>query len=368
MEPRAQAKVLREQIQKLVHSTVVLNEQVIRLGHEAIHHEVQALLAGKKHTSALGTLTQIQGVLFLIDGWLTLTDEELSHHLNEIHGLLPGVATYAHLVKGVTEILGGTIVAGSTFAYAIAKTNGKTAYAAQALGLARGTALTLANVVAGVEIIWGIATLLDPHASNEKKDQALLATGMGVGWFVGGGPGSAAVLAVYLKLKLAAHLYWSANLNIVGGWMSIAFENIQERGKAIAESSDELYRCGEILSKEKDPEQVAALGKVEENLVRGLGRSIDSFINDCQPRGYAAGVARYPGAYKILREVFQPIMGLKGRSDQDGVVAAAALVIEKIVWCLSNASELVSLAARKKTVAGSKLNEKPGDDGAGGEH
>ncbi len=365
MEPHAQAKVLRAQIHKLIQTSAILNEQAVRLGHTVIHHEAKALLEGKAHASRFGSLAQIQGLLHLMDGWLILTDEELGHHLEEINGVIPGVATYSHLVKGITEILGGTVVATSSFAWAIAKIGGQPEMAMQALGLARGSALKLANVVAFVEIIWGIATLLDPNASGEKKDEALLSVGMGVGWFAAGGPGSVAVLGAYLQLKLMAHLYWSANLNILGSWMSRVFKNIQDQGQSMATKSDELYRGGELVAHEKDPEQLVALTKVQQNLARSLGRSIDYFISDCQPHSYAAGAAKYPGAYKILREVFAPIMGLKGRDKPEEVATAAALVLEKITWCLQHAGDLLNMAAHKKTVAEWRAERKETGHGEG---
>ena len=370
MEPHAKATVLREQIHKLIGTVSMLNEQAVRLGEDAIHHEVEELLKGEAHATKLGSLAQIQGVLLLMDGWLTLTDKELSHHLNEIHGVIPGVATYSDLVKGITEVLGGAVVSISSFAAATAKIGGQPVMAAQALGLARGAALKLAQVVAVVEIVWGIATLLDPSTSAEKKEEALVDVGLGGGWLIAGGPGSLAALGGYIYLKWAANLYWLTTLSLIGGWMSMAFANIQEQGQRIAQGFEELYRSSELLAREKDPEQLVALKKVQQNSARHLGQAVDDFISDCEPVGYGVGVAKYPGAYAALREVFSPIMRLRGSDQPEEVTRVAPQILERIAWSLQNANDIVMAAASKETVAewGAKHKHGQGEDGTRASH
>ncbi len=62
---------------------------------------------GKKLGS--GSLVELQAVLWMVDGWLLLTDEELAHHLGEVHGVFNAVSTYSELIKAVAELTGGAI-------------------------------------------------------------------------------------------------------------------------------------------------------------------------------------------------------------------------------------------------------------------
>jgi Domain of unknown function (DUF4157) len=382
---RAHAPLIRAQIQKQISTLALLNEIAVRLNEHEIKHAAKEMMKGHvppagKSWSDPGLLAHLQGVLYLADGWLTLTDEELPHHLAEIEGVAGHVASYAHLVKAVVELVGGTVSVGATFASIIARRAGQAGYAAQAAGLARMGLLTASTVVSAVEIVWGIAVLCDSHATPEEKDKAILGIGMGTAGLVGavkgsavGGPLSVAVLTTYLELKLMAHLYASANHDIIGGWMSKAFENISGQGRTIAAAGDELAKAGLLLEQEKDPAQQQALGRVQENAAARLGSCIDHFIDDCQPRTYAAGVARYPGAFTILREVFAPIMGLGGKKAPQDASAAGAKVLDRIVWCLSHQQELVDLAARKRGLdslsergEGGHGNEAPADGHGGG--
>lgn len=130
--------------------------------------------------------------------------------------------------------------------------------------------------------------------------------------------------------------------------MSNTFENITGQGRTIAAASDELAKAGLLLEQEKNPEQQPGPGPVQENAAAHLGSCIDHFIDDCQPRAYGPGVSRYPGAFKILREVFAPVMGLGGKKTPQEASATGARVLDRIVWCLSHQQELVDLAAHQK--------------------
>jgi hypothetical protein len=124
---------------------------------------------------------------------LTLTDEELTHHLREVHGVFNGVSTYSELVKAVAELTGGAISLTASYAAAIAKLAGDTSCAAMATGLARSTGLLFANVIAGIEIIHGVAVLLDPHATPQQKVDGAVGASSGAAWFIGSRVGGAAV-------------------------------------------------------------------------------------------------------------------------------------------------------------------------------
>ena len=264
--------------------------------------------------------------------------------------------TYSELVKAVAELTGGAISLSASYAAAIAKLAGDAPLAATATGLARSTGLIFANVIAGIEIIHGVAVLLDPHATAQEKVDGAAGAASGAAWFIGSRAGGAAVgfaassaiLLGYAELKLVAHLYWEANVGLTSGLMRVAYETIQRDGESIARSADELAKAGMLRQNEKDPEKAAALAQVEARFISQLGSSIDYFIDDCQPRGFEPGVARYPGAYTIFQEVFSPVKKHKGAKTLETVTEGAKVALERITWSMAHAGELITASARRQ--------------------
>jgi hypothetical protein len=359
--PHEQGAQLHAELQKLIPTIGMINEQVIRLKHDGIHHEAEALMEGHAHGKKLGpgSLVELQALLWMVDGWLLLTDEELAHHLGEVHGVFNAVSTYSELVKAVAELTGGAISLTASYAAAIARLAGDASAAAMATGLARSAGLLFANVIAGIEIIHGVAVLLDPHATPQQKVDGAVGASSGAAWFIGSRVGGAAVgfaassaiLLGYAELKLMAHLYWEANLGLTAGFMRLAYETIQRDGESIARTADELAKAGMLRQNEKDPEKATALQRVETTLIAQLGAAVDYFIDDCKPRGVEAGVARYPGAYTVLREVFAPVMPHKGAKTLETVTEAARVALERITWSMAHAGELITASARRRNLA-----------------
>jgi hypothetical protein len=358
--PHEQGEQLHEQLQTLIPVVGQINEQVIRLKHDGIHHEAEALMEGHAHGKKLGpgALVELQAVLWLVDGFLLLTDEELAHHLGEVHGVLNGVSTYSELVKAVAELTGGAVTITASYAASIAKLAGDTSTAAIATGLARSTGLLVANVIAGIEVVHGIAVLLDPHATAQQKVDGAVGASSGAAWLVGarvwgaaaGFSASSALMLGYAELKLMANLYWGANVGLTAGLMRLAYETIQRDGENIARAANDLAKAGLLRQDEKDPEKAEALRRVETSLVAQLGAAVDYFIDDCKPRGVedGAGLARYPGGYDILREVFAPVAKHKGAKTPETVTEAARVALERITWSLAHAGELITASARRR--------------------
>jgi hypothetical protein len=356
--PREQGGQLHTELQKLVSTIGMVNEQVIRLKHDGIHHEAEALMEGHVHGRRLGpgTLLELQTILWTVDAWLTLTDEEFAHHLGDVHGVFNGVSTYSELVKVVAELAGGAISLTASYTAAIAKLAGDTSAAAAATGLARSAGILFGDVIAGIEVIHGIAVLLDPHATSQEKVDGAVGASSGLAWLIGsrtagiavGFAASSAILLGYAELKLMAHLYWEANIGLTAGLMRLAYETIQRDGEAIARGADELAKVGLLRQSEKDPEKAAALQRVEATLIAQLGASVDYFIDDCKPKSSEAGVAKYPGAYTILQEVFAPVMKHRRARTLEAVTEAAKVALDRITWSMAHASELITASARRK--------------------
>lgn len=378
-EPRQQAALLHQEIQKMLPTITLLNEQVIRAGHDTIHHEAHQLAKGKGGKGfGPGTLLELQNLLLVVDGFLILSDEEFQHHLNHIQGFMNGVATYSELVKAVTEIAGGGIAISASYAAIIAKMAGDTSSAAMASGLAQNVGLALGNVVAGIEIVHGIAVLLDPHATGNEKVAAAAHASAGAAWFIGsrvggaavGAAASTAILITYAELKLMAHLYWEANLGITSGLMRPAFETIQRDGASIATTSDKLTKVNLLIQQEKDPAMLEDLGRVKTNLIKELGGDIDYLLSDCAPRGYEAGVAKYPGAHGMLREIFDPVKKYKGAHTEHDVIEGAKFALERVTWSLAHAGDIIVMSAKQKHLSDLEhelAKQKEGEGGEGGE-
>jgi hypothetical protein len=358
--PRQQAQILHSKIPALIKSVALYNEQAIRLGHDVIHHHAEEMLKHAKLPKELqgkrldpGILVEVQNLLLLVDGMLTLTDEELAEHLRKPHGAFAGIASYTELVKAAVEIVWGCVGVSASFAWAVARVSGQVEYAAQAAGLARSSGLMLANVVAGVEIVHGLAIMLDPHATKAQKLEAAQHVAMGTAWFVGtrvggaavGAAASTAILITYYELQWMAHAYRDIRLGLAVGWMTKAFETMADAAKSISRGGAELAKAGLLLGAERDPNQQAALAKVEADNARMLGGSIDFFLEKCEPTGYGPGAAYKPGAFTELRPVFKPLLKLKGAKTPREAAEAAKVVLKTIRWCFDHAPELIAKTA-----------------------
>ena len=357
--PREQGELLRSQLPRFIETMKIANEQLVRYGHQLDH------MLGEHggHDGALGKLAVMQNLLFLADGWLKLTDEELAHELSHIRGFFPTVSTYSELLLAIVEVGGSSIALTATLASGIAKLAGDAALSASAAEVASSVGHTLGNVVAVVEIVHGIFVLLDSKATGEAKERAAFGIASGVGWFAGGAAGSIAVFGGYLIAKAAAHLYWQGALGLTTGFMRVTFDHMQNKGASIALGTESLARAGMLLHEEKDPMKSAALKAVEEEQAIRLGGLIDSFLDDCKPEGKGHGwgnenVARFPGNYTILAEAFAPLQSLRGRRTGPAVAEAAAKVLEKITWCFQNAADIIVASAKGKHLQDVEESEK----------
>ena len=358
--PRERGAVLHEEIPKLVETMGLVNEQVIRLAHDGIHHQAEALMEEKPGAKAFGagSLVELQNALTLASGLLTLNDSELQERLGSLQGtgFFHHVANYSELVGAIVGVTSGAIGVTASYSAIIAKMAGDQMLVQSATGLARATGLAFGNVISGIEIVHGIAVLLDPHASSEEKVEGAVGASSGAAWVVGSRAGGAAVgfaaslavLAGYEELKLAANMYWDADLGITSGFMRLAFETIQTDGADIASMADKLAKAGILRASEQDPEKAAALTRVEAVLAQQLGELVDSFIDDCQPRGFEAGVAAYPGEYTILREAFAPVAKYKGARTPEMATEAANVALDRIRWSLTHAGDLIVASAKEQ--------------------
>lgn len=364
-DPRERGRVLHAQIQKLIPTIAIVNEQVIRNLEHTIHHEAEALMAGHAHGKPLGPgrLVDLQMALLAINGLLMLDDAELQHHLQHPEGVLHGIATYAELVKAAVEIAAGAVAITAAYSAAIARITGDAALANSALGVVRSAGLKFAAVITCVEVIHGIAVLFDAHATRQQKLDAAVDVATGVTWMASqraassgaaaiGAAATTAILLGYAELKLTLQTYWATNLAITEGVMRPAFEYLRNDADVIAREADELARAEALLEREPDPAQRDALGKLREHLAAGLGADIDRLLGDCAPRGFTRDemMVKYPGYYPILVEAFAPLARHRGARRPEPVIVAARETLATLAWVLAHAGELVTAQAKHQHV------------------
>lgn len=357
-EPQKQAAVLRQQIHKLAPKMLEINEQVLRANEHGIEKEAETLLEGKDkgHKLTAGSLVQLQATLWLVDGFLTLSDEEFQHELKHVQGVFNGVATYSELVKVATELLGTSLVTTASFAGVLAKLAGDSSSAALCAGVARSAGMAFGKVIAGVEIVHGIFVLADPHASAQKKMDAAAGVASGSAWFAGlqaggaatGFAASTAIILGYAELKYAAHLYWQASLGLTNLFMRRTLETLQREGASIARAADRVAKVREIIETETDAQNASDLQRVHENLVKDLAHTIDYFLDDAAPHAFESGVAQYPGVWPIFLELFAPLKKYRHAKNESTAVEGAAEILKKITWALAHAGEIATASARQK--------------------
>jgi hypothetical protein len=353
--PQAEAVQLRAAITKQIKTCMTLNDMVMKFKDHGIDEGIKAMQQGHlppqiKHAwTDPSVLLEIQNVLMVADGFLTLTDAEFHKKLNHIQGFFNGVATYADLVKAVGELVGGTLGVSASFAAVVAKAAGQTELIGPALGLARGAGNMVGNVLSGVEIVHGMAVVMDSSSTPDEKVEGMKDVIVGGAWFVGkryagaamGAGASFALLVTYYEMQYMAQMYGQARTGITGGWMSRAFMTMDQAAMGIAERAETLAKAGLLAAREQDPAQQAALKQVEEESAQQLGRSIDSFLDACQPVGYGPGAAYKPGAFAVLRRQFDPLQAMRGATTPEAAAQAALAVLEKLRWCQEHQQDLI---------------------------
>ncbi|HUJ62099.1 MAG TPA: hypothetical protein VLX92_26515 [Kofleriaceae bacterium] len=355
--PREQAPVVQLAARELVRTLASINETAIRFGHDPIHHEVEHLMAGHGHAT-LGIL-ELQHALVAIDTLLALDDEHLAHELAHPEGVFAGVASFAELVELAIELLGEGIALTGYFVAAIGKALGDTGFVASGMGLARMTGLVFANIVAAVELVHGVAVLLDRHATGEAKEAAVVDVLSSGAWLasraVGGAASaplaaaSAAIVVEYAELHLLAAEYEATRQALVAVGLRGALAELIELAGRVAAAADTLARAGTLAQRETDPARRDALARAEKQFARELGAAIDALLERCRATP-VAGAGRFdergdlrlePGASQAIRAAFEPLQARAGTSTTPAAAAEnARAVIDQVVWCTGHAREL----------------------------
>lgn len=374
---QAEAATLRERLPKLIETVKTINEQLLKM-HELLHKEEKEAIETAEHEIAqsnlpeelkhkgfsVGMLEELGHVLTISGSLLKLSDKDFQKELGEVHKFFPGVASYSELVKAILELTDGSIGVSASVLKVIAKASGKTTWVTQIAHVSETTGKVLGKVTAAIDIVHGLAIVFDKEAKPEKREEAGADVAIGLAELAGGLPASMAVRITYYELKLMADLYGKARTGIMGGWMNMAFETMNDAARNIGFEANTLAKAGLLLASEKNPQQIRALSAIQTEYAVRLGYTIDDFLDDCKPTGYGPGAAFKPGAYEVLRPVFAPLLPLKGAQTPQAAAAAAIAVLQKIGWCLDHAQELLREASGLLAKEGGTEEHKTGKGGA----
>jgi len=100
------------------------------------------------------------------------------------------------------------------------------------------------------------------------------------------------------------------------------------------------------MASEADPANAADLKRVHDVLVNRLADDVDRFLDDAAPRPFESGMAKYPGAWDVLLELFGPLKKYKHAKSETGAVEGATETLKKIAWAMAHAGDLAVTSAR----------------------
>lgn len=358
-EPHEQASLLRAVLPDLVETLSQATEQYIRYQAEAesVAHAYRVAnhLDDEKETAKL--LAHWKHVLSLADGWLKLSDAEFQHEITHIQSVIGGIRTYSELVKAITSIGAGAIGLTASIAQVVGFATQDVGLAAAASGIVAKSAHLFGNVIAGIEIVHGIFTILDPKASRQEKIDAGVGIASSGAYFVLGSAASIAIAAPYLMVRLLGHLYSEAVIGWEVGILREMFDRLSNDMDAFVKETSRVRKASQLAATEKDPAKAAALTAIATRSVTNLGRWNRSFLEDCLASVPGRGIgsdrnqARIPGNVPLFVELFAPLQSRKTAAGMRDVLAVADGIVADIKWCFLHAPALPKALATNQRLS-----------------
>jgi hypothetical protein len=351
-EPREQGSLLREEVGKLVPTMKQLNEYAVRRGEHQFEHDAEHLSEGHSAQGG-GKILALANTLSLIDGYLSMTDDELREHSQEIHSVLGAVTTYSELVKAVIEFVGGALGVSVGAMGSLAAAVGDVALANTCRGFAETTALNLSTVVSWIEVLHGGMELVNPHSTRQERIDGAVDVAAGATWLIGkqvlggsvaaGAAASSMALSIgYAELKWELTTYWEAALGLNRGLAGPAFETLREDGDSLARSLETLQKASLLAQQEDDPAKREPLERVVANLAHDVRDGVERIVSDTRPSGPEAGLAHHPGAVgPIIQDLFAPLGSFRNAETPDMALQGGRIALQKVAWALKNWSTIV---------------------------
>jgi hypothetical protein len=341
--PREQAEVLGVTLPKLVESIKKTIERAKTLGE---HTGVKA-----------ETLERLEVMVHILDvagGYLKLNDAEFQKEVNNIKGVMNGVATYSELVKTILEIGAGAIGLTCFASAKLMKAVGDHAMAEACEHTGAAVSATLGKVVAAVEVVHGVAVMFDRNASTDDRIGGGVEAAAGVATLMTGSSlGALPIMGPYALIKAAQYLYSNAVIGWEAGFLTELFTWMQEQAQHLGGGIDQVAAAGLLAQDEKNAERRAALLAQEKSLTHGLNQMVQSFLDRCD--GLHSGVgneflAHHPGNYTIVAEAFTLPVRHRHVTTEAEIITLVQEVMRQIVWCFNHGPAIVKGSATHKHV------------------
>jgi hypothetical protein len=349
--PHEQAEVLHANLPKLIGSMKTTVDRAKTLGEH--------VLKGEGGEKLIEKIEAIKHVLNLAEGWTKLNDEEFQHELKNIKGVFNGVSTYSELVKTILEMTEAGIGLTIQLAGVIGKMVGDHAmeHAASQAGKLVGEGFT--KIIAGVEIIHGLATMLDSSKTRDERIEGGVEVAAGIGTLAAGSSlGALPVAGPYALIKIAQYLYSGAALGWEVGILKTTFKRLADEAKSFSYQSDQLVAAHQLGEAEKDQEKKTAMATQERVHHKQLADGLYDFLGDCSDKGHGIGdldgnttAQFYPGNIQIMREKFAGVVSMRSALKNGNIDTTAMILkmtMEVIVWCFDHAQAIVKGSALNK--------------------
>jgi hypothetical protein len=352
--PRDTASALHAELPRVIETLRMTADLVLR--DTEIEDAAIDVLTGrtKQHAPSINSIADLVGGLNFVGGFLTMTDEEFQKRADSARGFVPRVTAYADVVKAMTQLLGGAAAVTTYVAARFAKLRGNLKLGNALLSYSRLTTTTVGDIVAGVEAAYGLIALAHPDSTwGQRLNGAVTAAGglMSIAGSLGKGAvgtvGSA-VTGGWELYKWAVETFYNASLGITSGLMEAPLTQLANHGGAIAKLMNEAINSNLLRAKETDPERQSALQQVHEARMSQLQGRIDYLIADTSPTPQVRGMAKHPGAHKILNEAFIALRPHRGQTKEHDVMKAAAMALERIQFVIMHAPDIRVAAAEGK--------------------
>ena len=352
--PKETALALRAELPRVIATLKLTNDLLLR-DHE-IEEAALRRLAGdpNKPAAKINSIAELMGVLNFADGLLTLTDDEFAKRLDSTRGYMPTVSAVGDVVKAMVQLFGGAAAVSTYVASRFARLRGNVKLADTLLSYSHLTTTKVGDLISVIEAVYGILQLCHPDSTWGQRLNGAVTAATGIGAVIEiGAEGTAGTVAAaaaggWELYKWAVETFYSASLGITSGLMEAPLTKLAAHGSAIAQLMSEAINSHLLRQKETEPEKQAALRNVHSVRVSQLQQRVDYLISDTLASGEVRGMAKHPGAHKILNEAFAPLRPFRGKMEEQLVMQAAKLALERVQFIVLHAPDIRIAAAEGK--------------------
>ena len=347
----AYARALLPGVDRLLDTYAILDAHIGRIGRERFDR----VFAGMESRWGSDMLPMEMRRFKDVDGArasLQFLRERLAPPESSSPGEVAGIERpdpFTDLVQLAIAISGGLATLSAAMTACVAELSGELQVAAELTGIAAKPALELAYLTGVVELVHGVARLLDPGASADAKLHAAVEIGSGMVWFAGAGLEAPRIGGAISGLVAVGYLIGRADLAAPAGVtgspdVRLRFGFMAHHSVVIREQSATLVKARLLLARVADPGAHRALAQIVEEVASDLDVTTSSFLEACLRED--AVDAASSGGRPDLRAAFASLQALPVRTaDPGAVLRRATAVVERISEVLDAARDMRPAAA-----------------------